>query len=189
MFGMKEIRLNGRGGQGVVIASNILANAYFIDGKWVQAFPQFGVERRGSPVEAFLRVGEEDEHFIRSAIKNPDIVVILDPSLLSLSSVLSGLKEGGWCIINTHNQNVKDEVVFPKNINIAIVDANSIAVRYGLGTKEQPIVNSAILGGYAKAIGDVKLESLVRSIYEIVPIKKEENALALKEAYYNTLIL
>jgi len=186
---MKEIRLNGRGGQGVVIASNILANAYFIDGKWVQAFPQFGVELRGSPVEAFLRVGERNEYFIRSAIQFPDIVVILDPSLLNITSIFNGLKEGGWCIVNASDADSISNFIFPDKSRVAVVNAINIAINYGLGSKEQPIVNSAILGGYAKAVGDVKLDSLVQSIYDIVPIKQEENALALKKAYSNTIIL
>ena len=89
---MFEVRIHGRGGQGAVIASKILAVALFAEGKYVQAFPKFGVERRGAPVEAYIRFDEE-KIYLRNEITSPDIVVILDASLGAVIDVTSGLKK------------------------------------------------------------------------------------------------
>lgn len=139
---MTEIRFHGRGGQGAVIASKILACAGFKEGKHVQAFPSFGVERRGAPVAAFTRI---DNRYIekRYYIENPDYVIVLDDTLPEIIEVTSGLKEKGMILINT-SKTVKDFPKF-KKFKVAIVDANSIALRYNLGTPTFPIVNTAIL--------------------------------------------
>ena len=97
---MIEIRIHGRGGQGAVIASEVLASAFFKEGKFVQAFPAFGAERRGAPVAAFARVDDQPIR-IRHFIYEPDHIIILDPTLIESTQVDSGLKEGGWIIINT----------------------------------------------------------------------------------------
>ncbi|MFH1757891.1 MAG: 2-oxoacid:acceptor oxidoreductase family protein, partial [Pseudomonadota bacterium] len=97
---MIEIRIHGRGGQGAVIASEVLASAFFKEGKFVQAFPAFGVERRGAPVTAFTRVDDQPIR-IRNFIYEPDHIIILDPTLIESTQVDSGLKENGWIIINT----------------------------------------------------------------------------------------
>ena len=91
---MREIRFHGRGGQGAVIASKILAEAFFREGKYVQSFPAFGAERRGAPVAAFTRV-DENPIRIRTQIYAPDTVVVLDPSLLESADITSGLKPKG----------------------------------------------------------------------------------------------
>src|SRR5512135_2441818 len=97
---MIEIRFHGRGGQGAVIASKILASALFKEGKFAQAFPAFGAERRGAPVMAFTRF---DQKAIsrRSIVYEPDHVVVLDEPILDVVDVTSGLKEGGWILINS----------------------------------------------------------------------------------------
>ena len=97
---MIEIRFHGRGGQGAVIASKILASALFKEGKHAQAFPAFGGERRGAPVMAFTRFDKKNITR-RSMVYEPDHVVILDESILGVADVTSGLKEGGWILINT----------------------------------------------------------------------------------------
>jgi 2-oxoacid:acceptor oxidoreductase gamma subunit (pyruvate/2-ketoisovalerate family) len=181
---MIEIRFHGRGGQGAVVASNLLAMAAFREGKDVQAFPYFGVERRGAPVTAFTKIDEKPVR-VKSQIYEPDHVIVMDSSLLKAVDVTQGLKNGGVVLINTDKK--------PESINgvkgkIATVDATTIAVKHGLGSKEAPIVNTAILGAFAKATGIVKIDSLVESILESAPAKKNENAEAAREAF-NTVLM
>jgi len=92
---MIEVRIHGRGGQGAVIASKVLAAAVFKEGRYVQSVPALGVERRGTPVAAFSRIDEEPMR-IRCQIHHPDHVMVLDPSLMDVADVAAGLKEGGW---------------------------------------------------------------------------------------------
>src|SRR5512137_384868 len=99
---MIELRIHGRGGQGAVVASKVLAEAAFLRGRYVQSYPDYGVERRGAPVVAFARIAEPgDESFVRQDIREPDHLLVLDPTLLSSPPVLSGLKPGGWVVVNS----------------------------------------------------------------------------------------
>ena len=181
---MIEIRFHGRGGQGAVVASNLLAMAAFREGKDVQAFPYFGVERRGAPVTAFTKIDDKPVR-IKSQIYEPDHVIVMDSSLLKAVDVTQGLKNGGFILINTDK---KPQDVKGVKGKIATVDATTIAVKHGLGSKEAPIVNTAILGAFAKATGIVKIDSLVESIMDSAPAKKNENAEAAKEAYDTVLV-
>ncbi|MGB9823597.1 MAG: 2-oxoacid:acceptor oxidoreductase family protein [Candidatus Hydrothermia bacterium] len=185
---MVEIRMHGRGGQGAVVASKILADAAFKVGKYAQSFPQFGVERRGAPVVAFTRIAESDKELpVRSNIYEPDHIVILDPTLLFLPETFSGLKEGGWVIVNSPDE--PEALNVPHKYKLAVVDASEIAVKFGLGSKAQPIVNTAILGAFAKVLGDIiPLEAILESIPEEVPIKPDANQKACEEAYNQTKI-
>jgi len=184
---MIEIRMHGRGGQGAVVASKILAQAVFYEGKYVQSFPQFGVERRGAPVAAYVRIAAPGEtFFVRSLIYEPDHVVVLDPTLLEAVNVLDGLKEGGWIIVNYPGD--PGELEISPKYHVATVDAAKIAVSHGLGTAAQPIVNTSILGALARVTEIVSLDSLLKAIQESVPVKKEENAEAAKEAYMNVKV-
>ena len=178
---MIEIRVHGRGGQGAVVASKALAIAVASEGRYVQSFPEFGVERRGAPVYAFTRI-DDKEIYVRSKIYNPDHVVVLDPTLLDAIDVTEGLKKGGWILINT-TKKPSDFSKLSKNYRIATVDAYAIAIKYGLGPKASPIVNTAILGAFSKITGVVSLDVLLEGIKEIVPIKPKENAEAATEAY------
>ncbi len=181
---MIEIRFHGRGGQGTVVASQILAITAYKAGYMVQAFPQFGVERRGAPVKAFIRLTKDPEEImVRTGIYKPDIVVILDPSLLSTEPVTEGLKSGGWLIVNT-----KAQLDYPE-YNLALVDANSIAVKYKLGSAMQPIVNTCILGALARATELVPLDLLLETIEAEVPVKNRENAEAAREAYHTVKLV
>jgi len=183
---MIEIRFHGRGGQGSVIASKILAKAFFKEGKYVSSFPYFGVERRGAPVTAFTRV---DDKPIRAKyqIYEPDYVIVLDPSLLKAVNVLHGIKENGWVLVNTIKkpEEIKKTLNFP---NIATVDATTIAIKHRLGSQAAPIVNTAILGAFAKVSGLVKIETVMDAIRESAPSKREENAQAAKEAYESVIV-
>jgi 2-oxoisovalerate ferredoxin oxidoreductase gamma subunit len=177
---MIEIRIHGRGGQGAVIASEVLASAFFKEGKFVQAFPAFGVERRGAPVTAFTRVDEKPIR-IRHFIYEPDHIVILDPTLIESTQVDAGLKENGWIVINTD----RDPKSFGRfsRFRVATVDANRIAIENRLGSATAPIVNTAILGAFAKITGMVKVDSVVEAMAEFVPSNKAGNTAAIKEAY------
>jgi 2-oxoacid:acceptor oxidoreductase gamma subunit (pyruvate/2-ketoisovalerate family) len=177
---MIEIRFHGRGGQGAVVASNILANAAFREGKDVQSFPYFGVERRGSPVTAFTRI-DDKPIIIRSQIYEPDYVIVMDPSLLKNleKEILSGLKPNGLILINTRQKEIR--LSTPRKL--ALVNATEIAIKHGLGSGVSPIVNTAILGAFAKASGIVKLESISQGIRDAINIKPENNVQAAKDSY------
>ena len=179
---MIEIRFHGRGGQGAAKACDMLAKAAFYEGKEVQAFPFFGVERRGAPVTAYTRISDAE---IRSHcyIYEPDIVIVLDPTLMDAIKVTDGLKKGGKIIINTKRspEEFKDKV--PPDAKIYTVDATSIALKYNLGTPSAPIVNTAILGAVAKITGVSGIESVKKAIKETIPVKKEENAKAAEETF------
>jgi len=179
---MIEIRFHGRGGQGAVKASDVLAIAAFNEGKEVQAFPFFGVERRGAPVTAFTRISEKEIR-IHCYIYEPDVLVILDPTLIGAVPLTNGLKPNGKIIINTERQS--HEFSFPEAVNpqIFTVDCSSIALKHGLGTKAAPIVNTTILGAVSRATGLTSIESIKEAIREKIPIKKEENAKAAQETY------
>lgn len=178
---MIEIRIHGRGGQGAVVASKVLAAAVFKEGKFVQSFPAFGVERRGAPVMAFTRIGDQPVR-IRCQIYEPDHIVVLDPTLLEAVDVTAGLKEGGWILINSEQAPTAFDL--PAKYRVATVDASSIAIKYKLGPKSAPIVNTAILGAFARTTGIVSLEALAEAVREAVPIKPEENVAATREAYW-----
>jgi 2-oxoisovalerate ferredoxin oxidoreductase gamma subunit len=179
---MIEIRLHGRGGQGAVVGATILAKAVMKEGKYAQAFPLFGAERRGAPVQAFLRV-DTKYIYMKDIVERPDHVIVLDAGLIKtkVAQVDKGLKAGGWILINSSEDPQGFE--FPHDFSVATVDASSIALKHGLGTAQAPIVNTAILGAFAKLAGLVGLDSLLQAVEKGVPVKKEANVAAAKEAY------
>ncbi len=172
---MLEIRIHGRGGQGAVVASRLIALAFFKEGKWVQSFPTFGAERRGAPVAAFTRVDDE-RILLRCGIVEPDILVVLDPTLLKDIDVTQGLKEDGIVIVNA-----PERVEVPKG-RLYTVDASSIAVDLGLGTTAYPIVNTAMVGAFAGATSLVGIESVEEAIRDYIDVKVEENVEAARRA-------
>jgi 2-oxoacid:acceptor oxidoreductase gamma subunit (pyruvate/2-ketoisovalerate family) len=178
---MMEIRFHGRGGQGTVVASKIMADAVFLDGAFSQSFPAFGVERRGAPVTAFLRVDDQAIR-IRTEIYEPDHIVVLDPLLVDQVPVTRGLKPGGIVIVNSDAspEAIRDRFA---GFCLATVPASRIAHRRGLGSSQAPIVNTAILGAVAGVLGVVTMESLTKAIREGVPARSEENAEAAREAF------
>lgn len=182
---MIEIRFHGRGGQGAVVASKLLASAFFKEGKSVQSFPAFGVERRGAPVMAFLRIDDERIK-LRTNIYQPDHIVVLDPTLIEVVDVTGGLKPDGWVLINS-DRHPRELRVF-SSFRVATIDASRIAVKNRLGSRTQPIVNTAILGAFSRATGLVRIEAVVESIEESAPTKKEENVQAALEAYEKTVL-
>jgi pyruvate ferredoxin oxidoreductase gamma subunit len=141
-----EIRWHGRGGQGAVTSAEMLAQGAISEGKFAQAFPSFGPERRGAPVQAFNRVDAKEPVRIRADITEPDHVVVCDPSLLGKINVTSGLKEGGWVIINTRKTPEEIKSEFDIKYPVATVNAGKIA-REVLGVN---IVNTTMLGALLK---------------------------------------
>jgi len=177
---MIEIRFHGRGGQGTVVASKILADAIAKEGNYVQAYPEFGVERRGAPVVAFLRV-DDKPIYDKSRIYTPDHIVVVEPTLVEAIDVTDGLKPGGTILVNTD----KKPADFPqyKKFRVVTVDATAIAVKNKLGTLAAPIVNTAITGAVVKVFELAKLPSLQDSIREAIGIKTEDNVKAAGEAF------
>ncbi|MDX1675532.1 MAG: 2-oxoacid:acceptor oxidoreductase family protein [Longimicrobiales bacterium] len=177
---MRELRIHGRGGQGAVIASKVLAVALFREGRWVQSFPAFGVERRGAPVTAFLRLDDEPIR-LRCEIREPDDLIVLDPTLVDAIDVTAGLKEGGGILINTDRPPSAYSDLTARYA-VATVDASAVATARGIGSRSQPIVNTAILGAFATWSGLVSLDSVCAAIAEEVPSRTEENQAAAREA-------
>ena len=156
---MIEIRVHGRGGQGAVTTGQIMAIAAFYDNKQSQTFPMFGVERTGAPVEAFVRISNEKIN-IRSQIYQPDIVLVLEPSLLEAVDVTKGLKEDGTIIINTNQP--KEKLEIQGKFKVYTVDATSIALKiFG-----KAIVNTTMLGAFAAFTKAISLDSLKKAINE-----------------------
>ena len=177
---MVEIRFHGRGGQGTVVASKILADAVAMEGNWVQAYPEYGVERRGSPVVAFLRI-DNQQIYDKSKVYTPDHVIVVDPTLIGAVDVTQGLKPGGTIIINSDRK--PEDFSFSGNFKVRTFNATEIAVKHKLGSLASPIVNTAMVGAVSKMLGLTRFESLEAAIREGVPVKPEDNVLAARETY------
>ena len=157
-----EICLHGRGGQGSVTAANLLVAAALNDGnKGVQAFPSFGAERRGAPVRAFARISDNEIH-LRSEVYAPDLVIVLDESIMDIVNVLKGIKKDGTLLINTRRK--PDDFDFSKTIRIATVDATGIAIKHDILVGGIPVVNTPILGSVPRVLEKVTLPSIQAAI-------------------------
>jgi len=177
---MKEIRFHGRGGQGAVVGSEILADAAMREGKYSQSFPTFGAERRGAPLMAFTRIDDKPIR-LRCQVYEPDYVIVLDASISQYQDLTSGLKPDGTVIVNTPltAEKVKEAKIATKG-RICPVDASSIAMKIIGGS----ILNTVILGAFAAATGEVKLKSLFEAVENRFPKPvAEKNIQAMKEAY------
>jgi len=177
---MKEIRFHGRGGQGALTASLMLAQAAFIDGRYCQSFIFIGAERRGAPVEAYTRLDDKPIR-VRCRIYRPDHIIVLDTSLISGTDVTRGLKDGGLIVVNSDMP--AEELGFDPKFKVYTIDANSIAIEHGLGTSIAPIVNTTVLGAYAALSDEVGIEALFKAIYELSPSKPDQNVEAARKAY------
>jgi 2-oxoacid:acceptor oxidoreductase gamma subunit (pyruvate/2-ketoisovalerate family) len=173
---MDEIKFYGRGGQGVVMASQMLGFAFFKAGLYPQCFSVFGGERRGAPVVSFLRVDKE-KILLKCGIKHPSEMVYLDDTLIDAQEVNAVLSAGGKIIVNT-NRPASAFKSLP-SVTLGLVDARSIAEELGLGRT----INTAVLGAYCRISGKPSLEILLASIQEMVPAKKEANLEAARQAY------
>ncbi len=177
---VRELRIHGRGGQGAVIASKVLASALFSEGRSVQSFPAFGVERRGAPVTAFLRTSD-GPILLRCEITAPDDLIVLDPTLIKAIDVTQGLKPGGSILINT-DRSPETYADLAKRFRVSLVDASTIAREHQLGSRAQPIVNTAILGAFAADSGLVGLDAICAAITDAVPVRTAHNVEAARAA-------
>ena len=178
---MNEIKFMGRGGQGTVIASQMLGLAFFKAGLYPQCFSVFGGERRGAPVMSFLRVDEE-KILLKCGIRNPNELIYLDDSLIDTADIRSSLRTGGRICINTDQTY---ESLNPlHSYTLALIDARKIAKNLGLGR----IMNTAILGGYWKMVDHHPLKSLLSAVEDTIPAKKQENLAAVLQAYESVTI-
>jgi pyruvate ferredoxin oxidoreductase gamma subunit len=178
---MLEIRLHGRGGQGAVTSAELLALSAINEGKYGQAFPSFGPERRGAPVVAFCRV-DDKQIKVRTEINNPDIVLVLDPSILRIVNVTAGLKEDGILITNTKYTADEIKKELGLTCKIAVVNATKIA-REELGL---PITNTTMLGALLKAQAVVDPDSLIEPLENRFGRIAVKNITAFKRAFKET---
>lgn len=182
-----EIRWHGRGGQGAKTAALLLGDAALTSGKYIQAFPEYGPERMGAPVASFNRLSSKPI-LLHSGVTNPDIVVVLDPTLIESVNVTEGVPEGGTILVNTNKdpQEVKQELGLKGNIKIFTVDASTISKE----TIGREIPNTPMLGALIKATGilnfkemledtKAKLEKKFKSKPEVI----EGNLKAIERAY------
>lgn len=179
---MLEIRFHGRGGQGAVTSAELLAQASILEGKNARAFPSFGPERRGAPVTAYCRIADGPLR-LRTVISEPDIVLVLDPSLFNAVDVTAGLKDDGTLIVNTKRD---PEHLFLKSLKqVAAVDATHIAMEI----LKRPVTNTVLLGALIKACAIVGMDSLRAAIEHRFEQKiAVRNIEALHRAYAETLL-
>jgi pyruvate ferredoxin oxidoreductase gamma subunit len=174
---MKEIRIHGRGGQGSVTAAELLAVAAFEDGKYSQAFPAFGVERRGAPVTAFVRLNDKPIR-LRSQIYEPDYVIVQDATLVDVVNVAAGAKPEGFILINTEKS--PSSFILNTKAQVKTLDATKLAMDI-IG---KPIVNTILAGAFAGVSGLINPESIKNAVMERFPGKVgEKNAAAIQAAY------
>jgi pyruvate ferredoxin oxidoreductase gamma subunit len=181
---MVEIRFHGRGGQGAVTSAELTALAAIEQGKFAQAFPSFGPERRGAPVMAYVRVSDTQIR-TREKIYNPDIVLVLDPSLLSIVDVAAGLKEGGLVILNTKKSAAEIRQETGIKARLALVDASTIAME----TMRIPITNTTMLGALMKASHILPVEALRPPVEQRFGPIAEKNLKACMRAYEETQVV
>lgn len=183
---MTEVRIHGRGGQGVVTAADLMAYAAFMDGHHAQAFPSFGSERTGAPVVSYCRI-TENEIRTREPVIEPDLVVVQDPTLLPIMDVFSGLKADGFALVNSSK--TPEELGFadvvarhPKG-HVLTIPATELAKEH-LG---RPLPNAVLLGGVAALTGLVKLSSVSKAIRNKFKGKVGEGNVAAAAAAYELL--
>ncbi len=180
MKGLVEYRWHGRGGQGAWTASELLARTALFEGKFIQSFPEFGPERMGAPVTAFTRISTEPIR-LHSAVYEPDVVVVLDPTLLNSVPVASGVSDEGVIIVNSADDisDVRESLKTRKGI-LWTVPATQIALKI-LG---MPITNTAMLGAVARATSAISLDSVEKTVKERFRLDlAEKNFAVIKEAY------
>lgn len=180
---MFQVRIHGRGGQGVVTATEMLSIAAFDEGRHAQAFPSFGSERTGAPVVAFCRI-DDKEIRLREPIMAPDALIIQDPTLLHQVDCFAGLKPDGYILINTTKTfaqlGLADFVASHRAERLCTVPATEIALKH----LDRPMPNVPLLGGFAAVSGVLRLESVLKAIEEKFSGKVAAgNIAAAKEAY------
>lgn len=179
MMGMFEVRWHGRGGQGAWTASELLARAAVHEGKYIQSFPEFGPERMGAPVTAFTRISTKPIR-LHCAVYEPNVVVVLDPTLMKTVHVAQGLARNGNLIINSKEAPLEVRKTLAYEGKVWTVPATEIAIKI-LGA---PITSTAMLGAVARVTGVVSLESIKKAVEErFRQDVAEKNFAVIKEAY------
>jgi pyruvate ferredoxin oxidoreductase gamma subunit len=181
---MIEIRFHGRGGQGSVTSAELLAIAAIGEGKYAQAFPSFGPERRGAPVVAFCRISDQPIR-IRANVYEPDIVLVLDSTLLKIVNVAAGMKPNGILVTTSKESPEKVRELLKIKNRLAVVDAIKIAMEI-LGV---PITNTAMLGSLVRASELIKKESFILPLKERFGRIAEKNISAFERAYQETVLI
>jgi len=162
------------------MASQILASSFFENGMFVQSFPSFGAERRGAPVSAFVRA-DSTQITLRCGIQHADWLLLFEPNLLENQVAMGGTTEKTSLVVNSAI--LPERLKSAKYEHIFIVDGTAIAQKMNLTTTSFPIVNTAMVGAFAKVSSLIDLESVDRAIRNTVPFKKEENVAVATEAY------
>ena len=176
---MFQVRIHGRGGQGVVTAAEMLSIAAFLEGKCAQAFPSFGSERMGAPVLAFCRIDTKQIR-LREPIAEPDVVIIQDKTLIGSSDTFGGLKSGGYALINSPH----DMEGAPLDVSAFYIGATELALQH-IG---RPIPNAVLLGSFAALTNAIKIESVIAAINaKFSGSIAEKNINAANAAYQQTL--
>ncbi len=182
-----EIRWHGRGGQGAVTAARLIAGAAYLAGyPGVTAAPSFGAERRGVPVSALTRISRGQVRIL-SQVTEPDIVVVLDQTLLAYGDIVDGLKPDGWLIVNSNKPPA--ELGFNGRFNTATANATDVSSKLGLVVAGLTLVNTAMLGAFARATGLVTTEDIEAVLRErFPPGAADTNVEAIKITYDITLL-
>ncbi|MCP4602963.1 MAG: pyruvate synthase [Proteobacteria bacterium] len=180
---MVEIRFHGRGGQGAVTSAELLALAAIARGKYAQAFPSFGPERRGAPVVAFARI-EEKQIRNRTAVQNPNVVIVLDPSILKIVNTSGGLKEDGVQVVNSTRSADELRQEFGLKGRLVTVNANRIAAEE-IG---RVITNTTMLGALIKATALVEVDDLIKELKTRFGRIAEGNIKAFNRAFKECVI-
>jgi pyruvate ferredoxin oxidoreductase gamma subunit len=158
---LRELRIHGRGGQGSVTAAELIAAAAFEGSVFAQAFPAFGVERRGAPVQAFVRFDDKTIR-LRSQVYEPDYIIVQDSTLIKDVNVFMGVKKGGIVIVNTEK---KPDFTVPDSVKLITIDATSIALK-AIGL---PITNTSLMGAFAAATGEIQFSALEKALNHRFP--------------------
>lgn len=183
---MFELRIHGRGGQGVVTAAEMMSVAAFAEGRHAQAFPSFGSERMGAPVVAFCRIADREIR-LREPIMEPDAIIIQDPTLLHQVDVFAGLKKDGYVLLNTNRSfealGLAEFISCRPAERLCTLAATELAVKH-IG---RPIPNVPLIAGFAALSGLIKLESVVKAIGEKFSGKVAEGNIAAATEAYNLI--
>ena len=177
---MFQVRIHGRGGQGVVTAAEMLSIAAFLEGKYAQAFPSFGSERMGAPVVSFCRISDKEIR-LREPISNPDAVIIQDKSVIKPANAFNGIVECGFVLINSAED---EKNLTKKNVSLKCVGATEIALQH-IG---KPLPNAILLGSFAALTKVIKIESVIEAIKtKFSGVIAEKNVAATMVAYEKVL--
>jgi len=176
---LRELRIHGRGGQGSVTAAELIAVAAFEGGVYSQAFPAFGVERRGAPVQAFVRFNDKKIR-LRSQVYEPDYIIVQDSTLIKDINVFQGVKPGGIVIVNTEK---KPDYTVPEGVKLITIDATSIALKI-LGL---PITNTTLMGAFAAATAEIQFSALENALRNRFPKELAVKNIEAARQAFNTV--